>query len=173
MILMFLTLFVTIAVPVCIGLFVYQDAKSHGMTAWLWTAVAVLIPYFVGLVIYLLVRYNNGGHRCHRCGAAVKDSYSVCPQCGTELKMACPGCGATIEPDWHVCAHCGTALPYYEPYNGYQPPATTGFDSKLLVKGLVIAGVITLVLAVLFALTAGFFISIPFQLNGMSIMHHI
>jgi hypothetical protein len=87
--------------------------------------------------------------------------------------MACPGCGATIEPDWHVCAHCGTALPYYEPYNGYQPPATTGFDSKLLVKGLMIAGAITLVLAVLFALTAGFFISIPFQLNGMSIMHHI
>ena len=54
-----------------------------------------------------------------------------------------------------------------------KPPATTGFDSKLLVKGLMIAGVITLVLAVLFALTAGFFISIPFQLNGMSIMHHI
>ena len=29
------------------------------------------------------------------------------------------------------------------------------------------------IFAVLFALTAGFFISIPFQLNGMSIMHHI
>ena len=33
MILMFLTLFVTIAVPVCIGLFVYQDAKSHILKA--------------------------------------------------------------------------------------------------------------------------------------------
>ena len=82
MILMFLTLFVTIAVPVCIGLFVYQDAKSHGMTAWLWTAVAVLIPYFVGLVIYLLVRYNNGAQLQFLTGFfAVNDhfSHSVVP----------------------------------------------------------------------------------------------
>ncbi len=167
-----ISIFVTVAIPVCIGVFVYQDAKSHGMEAILWTAAAVLIPYFIGLIIYLVVRYNRGAHKCYRCGTSVKDSYTVCPQCGVELKAKCPNCGEYIEPDWRLCAHCGTELAYIEPYPGYtaQPVGST---SKLLVKGLIIAGVITLVIALLFALATGFFISIPFHINGMSIMHHI
>lgn len=173
MILALISIFVTIAVPVCIGLFVYQDAKSQGMTAWLWTAVAVLVPYFIGLIIYLVVRYNQGSHKCYRCGASVKDSYTLCPQCGAELKAKCPNCGEYIEPNWRLCAHCGTELAYYEPYEGYGTTQSSSFNSGLLVKGLIIAGVITLVIAVLFILTTGFFFSIPFHINGINIMHHI
>lgn len=173
MVTMLILLFISIAIPVCIGLYVYYDAKDHGMEALLWAALAVLVPYFIGLIVYLVVRYNRGTHRCYRCGSSVKDSYTVCPQCGIELKSKCPNCGEYIEPSWHLCAHCGTELPYIEPYHGYPAPGTSGFNTQLLLKGLLIAAIITIVLALLFALATGFFISIPFQLHGMSFMHHI
>ena len=171
MLLATLMLFVTIAIPICIGIYVYQDAKSRGMEAILWTALAVLIPYFIGLIIYLIVRYNHASHRCYRCGAGVKDTYSICPQCGVELKAKCPCCGVYIEPDWRLCAHCGAELPYVAPYDTVQQP--TGFSKNALIKGLIVAAVITLVLILLFVVTTGFFISIPFHINGMSVMHHI
>jgi hypothetical protein len=33
----------------------YRDAKSRGMTAWVWTAVALLF-FPLGFIIYLIVR---------------------------------------------------------------------------------------------------------------------
>ena len=171
MIFTIISLYIIIAIPICIGLFVYHDAKSRGMEAILWTLAAVLIPYCIGLIIYLVVRYNHSANRCYRCGANVKDTYTLCPQCGVELKAKCPSCNAYIEPDWRLCAHCGTELPYMEPY--YDAPKSSGFNTKILVKGLIISGIITLSLILLFVVTAGFFISIPFQISGSSIMHHI
>ena len=41
MITMLIVIFINIAIPVCVGMYVYQDAKNRGMEAVLWTAVAV------------------------------------------------------------------------------------------------------------------------------------
>ena len=169
MLAMYFALLINIAIPICIGIYVYQDAKNRGMEAILWTAISVLIPYFIGLIIYLVVRYNHAAHRCHRCGASVKDSYTLCPQCGAELKSTCPSCGAYIEPDWHLCAHCGTELPYYEPYEGYH--TSSGFNSKSLIKGIIVAAIIAFVIVASLALVTGAFFMLP--LHGFEFMHHL
>lgn len=171
MLIMLFAIFVNLAIPICTGIYVYQDAKSRGMEALLWTALAVLIPYFIGLIIYLVVRYNHSAHKCHRCGKTVKDTYTVCPQCGAELKSRCPRCGEYVEHDWHLCAHCGTELPYDEPYEQYQQPS--GFNSKAIVKGLIISAVIAIIITLLIGITMGSFFLSPLQMHGINVMHHL
>lgn len=163
----FLAIFINIAVPICVGMFVYQDAKSRGMEPILWTALSLLL-FPIGLIIYLLVRYNNALHRCPRCDASIKDTYTICPHCGAELKSVCPHCGEYVEADWHLCAHCGTELPYCEPYNNYQTQKSSGFTTQHLKKALIISAAIALALTILllvFSSTAFFY--------GTSILHHL
>lgn len=171
MILMTITLFITIAIPICTGMYVYQDAKSRGMEALLWTAIAVFVPYFIGLIIYLVVRYHHNTQKCPRCNAAIKDSYTLCPQCGTELKATCPNCGAYIESNWHLCAHCGTELPYQESY--YSAPSTSEVLIPAIIKGLIVSAIIAVILMVLLGLFMGSFFFFPTQIHGINIMHHL
>lgn len=46
-------------IPVLIGTYVYKDAKSRNMDAFLWTLVSILMPGFLGLIIYLIIRTNS------------------------------------------------------------------------------------------------------------------
>lgn len=59
--LLILILLCVIGVEVLIGVMVYRDAKARGMEPWLWTAVCLLVPYFIGLIVYLVVRARNKG----------------------------------------------------------------------------------------------------------------
>ena len=52
--LLILILLCVIGVEVLIGVMVYRDAKARGMEPWLWAAVCVLVPYFIGLFYYLI-----------------------------------------------------------------------------------------------------------------------
>lgn len=100
----------SLAIPICIAVFVYRDAKTRGMEPILWALVAALVPSFIGLIIYLIVRSSYSAYHCARCGAAVEENYAVCPQCGADLKMRCPSCGRYVQPDWRLCADCGAEL---------------------------------------------------------------
>ena len=56
----FIIILVAIAVPIVIGVLVYQDAKRQEMSSPLaWALVAALSPSLIGLVIYLVVRSSN------------------------------------------------------------------------------------------------------------------
>lgn len=44
------------------------------------------------------------------CGVAVKEEYTVCPQCGEPLRAACPQCSQPVEPEWKVCPRCVASL---------------------------------------------------------------
>lgn len=99
-----------LAVPICIGVFVYRDAKTRGMEPILWALVAALVPSFIGLIIYLVVRSGYAVYHCANCGAAVEEQYAVCPRCGADLKLRCPSCGRYVQADWQMCAHCGQQL---------------------------------------------------------------
>lgn len=79
-----------LAVEVCLGVWTYRDAKSRGLEAGVWTAVVVLVPSFVGLLLYLLV----GRHR-------VADA---------PLWAFCPSCGAKTEAGRPYCSSCGSGL---------------------------------------------------------------
>ena len=38
---------------------VYRDAKIHTDNPWLWTLIVIVVPNFIGLIIYLLVGRNR------------------------------------------------------------------------------------------------------------------
>ena len=101
---------ILIGIPVIVGVCVYRDAKARGMEPVLWTLVAVLVPSFIGLIVYLIVRSNHTAAVCAHCGAAVQDSFVCCPSCGAKLKSVCPACGRPVDDDWKLCAHCGAGL---------------------------------------------------------------
>ncbi len=106
-----LVLALCVALPCCIGVYVFRDARSRGMNATLWTLIAVLAPGFVGLIIYLLVRGSYSTARCASCGGAIRKEFLLCPHCGAPLKARCSACGEPLEPEWKICPKCGAALP--------------------------------------------------------------
>lgn len=101
-------------VPVLVGVYVYHDTKRRGMNTVLWTLVAALAPSLIGFIVYLLVRGGYPDLECSKCGAAVKGEFTVCPSCGTKLRLACPSCYIPVEPDWKVCPKCAAPLPEYQ-----------------------------------------------------------
>lgn len=129
--------------PVFIGIYVYRDAKMRGMEAALWTLLAVLIPGFIGFIIYLVVRIKYSRYCCAQCGAIVEESYTVCPQCGVNLHAACPSCGQTVYSNWNVCAHCGASLPSYLENNIVRLGSKEGF------MWLIVSAFIALLVALL------------------------
>ena len=108
---MFVTTFVSsmFMVPIAVGRFVYVDAHWRGMNRLLWTLVAIFVPYFVGLVVYLVVR-SPMIVRCHSCNAVVNQSMLYCPQCGDAFKRQCASCRAALENTDRFCHHCGAAI---------------------------------------------------------------
>ena len=103
--------FFVVLIPVLIGRYVYKDAKSRNMDAVLWTLVAILVPSFIGLIIYLVIRSNNPNINCSSCQKPVAAEYLLCPYCGLHLKGACPACKTPIDGDWKLCPKCGANLP--------------------------------------------------------------
>lgn len=52
-----LSLIIAFGIPILIAVFVYRDAsKREDCSPGLWALVAALVPSFIGLVIYMLVR---------------------------------------------------------------------------------------------------------------------
>ncbi len=159
MLMMLLIVFLNLAIPICIGVFVYRDAKQRGMEAILWMLVAVLVPGFIGLIIYLIARTKYSGKRCARCGAAVQDDYSVCPHCGASLRGTCSSCGRMVQPDWQVCAHCGSSLAQVQESYIVETPA----GGKTLWIALGILAV--LFVLILFMMSSQIYFAVPTSLD--------
>lgn len=153
-----------LAIPVCIGVYVYRDARDRGMEAVLWTLVTVLVPSFIGLIIYLIARTKYSVLRCARCGAVVEEHYSVCPQCGVNLQAACPSCGRVVQPGWNVCAQCGMTLSQNQERNIVEPP-TIG-RTLWVVLGIVVVLAVLLIFVVASSLV---WYVIP---QGINMVHH-
>lgn len=109
-ILMFVTAFVTLMIFLVIAMarYVYVDARNRGMNEVLWTLAVIFVPYFIGLIVYLIVRTPLQS-RCPACHAAISHGNSFCPQCGNALKRQCGSCHATLEINDRFCPHCGAA----------------------------------------------------------------
>jgi RNA polymerase subunit RPABC4/transcription elongation factor Spt4 len=109
-ILMFVTGFVTLMIFLLIAMarYVYVDARQRGMNEVLWTLVVIFVPYFIGLIVYLIVRTPLQS-ACLACHAVVSHQNSFCPQCGNALKRQCGSCHATLEVNDRFCPHCGAA----------------------------------------------------------------
>jgi len=96
-----------------IAAYVYQDAKKRGLDPWLWATVAAFVPYFIGLIIYLVMR-RSARRTCSKCGRALQIDFSICPYCGEPLSLKCRKCGEAVAPDWKVCPRCAAPLDHAE-----------------------------------------------------------
>jgi len=106
----FFMIFVIILFAI-IGVLVYRDAKKLGMNAWMWTLVAIYAPNGVGIIIYLVFRYNEKKKkRCPKCNYVLGGEFEVCPNCGHNISSKCSECGKIVEDEWKVCPYCRNAL---------------------------------------------------------------
>lgn len=74
-----------IALTILLGVWTYRDAQNKGMNGILWTAVVILVPSCIGLIIYLIVRMDNNKVTCSNCNTAVNGKEKFCSNCGMEL----------------------------------------------------------------------------------------
>ena len=92
-----------------IGCWVHQDARQRGMPPLPWALAAGLVPYFVGLIAYLIAR-KPMPEICPACGKQVPKPSLFCPNCGHILRQKCPACDAGLDSDHKFCPACGTAI---------------------------------------------------------------
>ena len=134
-----------LGIPLLIGITVYRDANRRGMNAVLWTLIAVLAPGFIGLILYLVVRSDHTALSCPQCSYPVRESYAVCPQCGTSLKASCLNCHQPLDPSWSRCASCGEPVPE-ELKRTAPPPSRDKGLGKILLAVLLIPLLLVLLL---------------------------
>lgn len=147
-----LILLICIALPLSLGVFVYRDAKSRGMEPLLWTLIAVLVPNFIGLIIYLVVRKDHIILNCPNCGGEVQEHFTTCPSCGQKLIAGCTNCGTALRPEWKICPQCGREITETESFT--PPVLNKGKGNKGLV-GIIIA-IIAVPLLIIFLAILGF-----------------
>jgi RNA polymerase subunit RPABC4/transcription elongation factor Spt4 len=92
----------------CIG-YINRDAKRRGMSPWLWTMVALLIPNALGILLYFVLRQPRQ-NACAECGTLVQATFSFCPQCRHKLSTSCPRCERAVRINDMYCPYCGDAL---------------------------------------------------------------
>ncbi len=135
------------AIPIAIGLYVYRDAQRRDMNAVLWTAIVILTPGLVGLIIYLVARSDTSSEHCGNCGNRVSASFALCPYCGTNLRPTCANCGHPIESGWIVCPNCGDRLPDSGIGTVYETRTRDRGLSAILIGVIVIPIVLIIVIA--------------------------
>ena len=89
--------------------YIYADARRRGMRYIMWTLLSIFIPYFIGAILYFVLR-DPLLIACPSCGINCRTTYVFCPGCGAELSPSCPACKRAVEPRWNRCAYCGKEL---------------------------------------------------------------
>lgn len=74
-----------IAMTILLAVWIYRDATHKGMNGILWTLVVLLVPSFIGLIVYLCVRYDAKKVTCSKCLQQVNGNSKFCSNCGQEL----------------------------------------------------------------------------------------
>ncbi|HEV2425279.1 MAG TPA: zinc ribbon domain-containing protein [Terriglobia bacterium] len=98
--------------------YINRDARRRGMSPWLWTVIAVFVPYLVGVILYFVMR-EPLPFECPGCGHLVNAQFNFCPSCQCNLRPNCPNCRREIRPGDRFCPHCGLTLEAVAP-----PPAS-------------------------------------------------
>jgi quinol-cytochrome oxidoreductase complex cytochrome b subunit len=89
--------------------YINRDAGRRGMSRWLWTVIAVLVPNGFGIILYFILRQPLLTV-CPQCGTHVETGFNYCPKCATKLNPSCPHCQKSVRPGSDYCAYCGGPL---------------------------------------------------------------
>lgn len=68
-----------------LGIWTYRDAKRRGLDAGLWTAIVLLVPNLIGLLLYFLIGRRQAMVLCPHCGGKVPKASRYCMDCGKEI----------------------------------------------------------------------------------------
>jgi len=89
--------------------YINRDAKRRGMSYGTWTLIAALVPYFIGVLAYFLVR-EPMLYACPQCRATVSARFNYCPSCKFNLRPTCPQCKREVRIEDHFCPNCAYDL---------------------------------------------------------------
>jgi hypothetical protein len=89
--------------------YINRDAKRRGMSAILWTLVAILIPNALGILLYFVLRQPLRC-ACPQCGNSVQLVFNFCPCCSCKLSPSCPQCQRVVGVNDVYCPYCGTSV---------------------------------------------------------------
>jgi uncharacterized membrane protein len=103
-------LIIALLIKILIILYVYKDADSHDMKRYLWITLIIILPSYVALIAYLIVRKYNEYTSCPNCQFKVKKKSSICPNCHQILTYTCPRCNKKIKEEWDMCPYCTEVL---------------------------------------------------------------
>jgi type IV pilus assembly protein PilB len=85
-----------------------RQARQDGMVPLLQNALAKIVAGVTTVEeVVRVVDVAPESARCPSCGHAVEDSFSVCPSCGTVLRLQCQDCGKRLQKEWQTCPFCG------------------------------------------------------------------
>lgn len=65
-----------IALLVCVASWVYTDAKTRGISKW-WSVVAIILPFFIGVLLYMIRRSNKKIEEEHTMNAMKKQKITL------------------------------------------------------------------------------------------------
>lgn len=68
-----------------LGIWTYRDAKSRGLEARMWTLIVVLVPNFIGLLLYFLIGRRQLQTLCPSCGFKTQQGKPYCSSCGAAM----------------------------------------------------------------------------------------
>jgi quinol-cytochrome oxidoreductase complex cytochrome b subunit len=103
--------------------YINRDSKRRGMSPWLWTIVAILIPNALGILLYFVLRQPLHA-ACPKCGHMLQTDCAFCSQCGCKLSLNCPACQRMVGGDDVFCPFCGVSLRTPAPPAGPAAPQT-------------------------------------------------
>lgn len=106
-----LTLLLTffLFIVLLIALIVYRDASKRGLDPWYWATIAAFVPFFIGVIIYILER-KSVKKTCLNCGEGLQADFKICPYCGQNQEISCEKCQKPVTPGWKLCPYCGAGL---------------------------------------------------------------
>ncbi|MDO5156026.1 MAG: hypothetical protein Q4D51_08670 [Eubacteriales bacterium] len=74
-----------IVMTVLLAVWTYRDANEKGLNGIMWTLIVILVPSYIGLIVYLCVRYDSKKVTCSKCMKQVNGNSRYCSNCGQEL----------------------------------------------------------------------------------------
>lgn len=93
---------------IAVAVIIYKDANKHDMNGKLWALLVILIPNFLGVIIYLIMRNTKEKEvYCSSCHSKVEIDYNICPMCHSIFEKICPTCKHAVDKVLEICPYCG------------------------------------------------------------------